>query len=296
MTLEATTLDLFPALWQNAVCPNGGLSREEEELWFARLYLARRFAREAPDSIWTDRLRFIRDFICRANMGLALSVVKKYVWNKRNHLHDEFKSAALAALLNAIDHFDSSKGNKLSTYAMRCIHHSVCRLHHSESRRQKGRVNEKFAATHADPKSGLDGERAENIEAVRRALETADLDANERLVIEYRYLSAEPKLTLLTVGRRLKLSQERVRQIEAQAMKKIKAEIENPGQVAQDEADAIRAAEKAIAVANVDDLERVILTMHFIGGLGAKAIGQRLNIPQSRAWEILNRAREKVKR
>jgi RNA polymerase sigma-32 factor len=51
------------------------------------------------------------------------------------------------------------------------------------------------------------------------------LDERERHVIQYRILAEEP-LTLREIGKHLRISRERVRQIEAQALKKLKREID----------------------------------------------------------------------
>jgi RNA polymerase sigma-32 factor len=51
------------------------------------------------------------------------------------------------------------------------------------------------------------------------------LDERERHVIQYRILAEEP-LTLREIGKHLHISRERVRQIEAQALKKLKREID----------------------------------------------------------------------
>jgi RNA polymerase sigma-32 factor len=51
------------------------------------------------------------------------------------------------------------------------------------------------------------------------------LDERERHVIQYRILAEEP-LTLREIGQHLRISRERVRQIEAQALKKLKREID----------------------------------------------------------------------
>jgi RNA polymerase sigma-32 factor len=69
--------------------------------------------------------------------------------------------------------------------------------------------------------------RAQEEEEVRKGLEIAlkSLKERERFVIENRILNDNP-LTLEELGKKLKLSRERVRQIENSALKKIKTVLE----------------------------------------------------------------------
>ena len=75
---------------------------------------------------------------------------------------------------------------------------------------------------------------AEEIDAHRRAgrlrLAMTRLSERERLIIEARRLREDEPVTLEAVGRRLGISKERVRQIEARALDKLKATLESdPG-------------------------------------------------------------------
>ncbi|WP_019961141.1 RNA polymerase factor sigma-32 [Woodsholea maritima] len=66
----------------------------------------------------------------------------------------------------------------------------------------------------------IDGKRRRDW--MERALST--LKDRERFIIERRHMTSEP-LTLCAIGEQLAISKERVRQIEAQALKKLKAEL-----------------------------------------------------------------------
>jgi len=70
-----------------------------------------------------------------------------------------------------------------------------------------------------DPGDELDRDTVERI--MREVL--VDLEPRERTVIEYRFgLGDEPAQTLQVIGERLGLSRERVRQIEAKALERLR--------------------------------------------------------------------------
>ena len=85
----------------------------------------------------------------------------------------------------------------------------------------KGRVADLVADPSGDPGGAVGAlfrERAELVSVLD------DLAENERLVLRRRFgLEGEPPETLETIGRRLGLTRERVRQIEAAGLRKLRA-------------------------------------------------------------------------
>lgn len=76
------------------------------------------------------------------------------------------------------------------------------------------------AASRSPEEAAIDAELADEVE---RAM--APLNAREREVLRLRYgLGLDRELTLEEIGRRLSVTHERVRQIEAKAMAKLRAQ------------------------------------------------------------------------
>ena len=141
----------------------------------------------------------------------------------------ELVSEGNMALLRTLEKFDVARGFKFSTYACRAILKSFSRL-----ASRTGTYRQHFPAEY-DP----DMERSDEIERrhidqhelavedLQRVLEDnlASLTAVERTVIGARYAmgSYERVQTLQEVGRLVGLSKERVRQVQLDALAKLRA-------------------------------------------------------------------------
>ena len=136
------------------------------------------------------------------------------------------------AVLRSVEKFDVSRGFKFSTYACRSILACFHRLA-AKAQRFHQRFNVEF-----DPKLERsdfaerrhERQRSDSIDAIRDILgcNRAGLTAVERRVILERFpvLSERKRRTLSQVGQTVGLSNERVRQIEKDSLRKIRAAFE----------------------------------------------------------------------
>ena len=147
------------------------------------------------------------------------------------------------SLIRAVEKFDFARGNKFSTYASWAIMKNFARTIPDEFKhrdRFRTSQDELFAATQehrGDPvwsKNGQQNQREAQIERILRRL-----DEREQKIIISRFgldHAQEPQ-TLKEVGAALGVTKERIRQIEARALSKLR-------QAAQEEKIAARYAVK----------------------------------------------------
>lgn len=67
--------------------------------------------------------RAARDILIERNLRLVAHLVKKYSQNEREA--EDFISIGTVGLIKAVDTFRSGKGNRLSTYAAKCIEKAI---------------------------------------------------------------------------------------------------------------------------------------------------------------------------
>jgi len=168
----------------------------------------------------------IKNKIVQSNLRLVVSIAKKHV--KASEDFFQLVSDGNMSLIRAAEKFDYTRGNKFSTYASWAIMKNFARTIPGEFR-QKDRFRptseEMFLAT-ADERTDrllLETEQAIRAEQVNSILETLD-DREQRIIIsrfglDYRQ---EPQ-TLKQVGEELGVTKERIRQIEARALSKLRA-------------------------------------------------------------------------
>ena len=163
--------------------------------------------------------------ITRCNLRLVVSIAKKRVTPDQNFF--ELVSDGNVSLLRAIEKFDYARGNKFSTYASWAIMKNYARTIPGEYRqRDRFRTShdELFDATQekrANPtlEEALQKDRLTKIQRVLKRL-----DDRERQIIVGRFgldHSQEPR-TLKQVGAELGVTKERIRQIEARALSKLR--------------------------------------------------------------------------
>jgi RNA polymerase sigma factor (sigma-70 family) len=166
----------------------------------------------------------VKDELISANMRLVASIVKRHVGPDGNFF--ELLSDGNLSLMRAVEKFDYSRGNKFSTYAswaiMKNFARSIPEERHRRDRYMTG-VEEMFdlaADNRSDEQELLaSAERAHH--QVNRLL--GRLDERERRIIQLRAgLDAERGLTLEQVGKELGITKERVRQLEARTMSKLR--------------------------------------------------------------------------
>jgi len=163
--------------------------------------------------------------IIRANLRLVVSIAKRHVGPTQNFF--ELVSDGNMSLMRAVEKFDYSRGNKFSTYASWAIMKNFARTIPDEHRRQ-----DRFRTSHAEMFSTTEDERSdqfeqETVQAQREAqvgkiLERLDEREQKIIIRRFGLRRGEEPLTLKQVGMELGVTKERVRQIEARALSKLR--------------------------------------------------------------------------
>jgi RNA polymerase primary sigma factor len=224
------------------------LNKDQERLIFlqfnyARYRLATLLEEVAVDDItldealeilkWNRLARHLRDRIAEFNLALVLAMIRRV--RSADLDFNDLMSEGNMALLRAIDKFNISKGFKFSTYACRAILKSFSRLG-TKSSRYKDLFPVTFdpaleRSNHAEEEARTHEEQC--ADEVKRivAENRADLSEVEVAVIRHRFAldtsdEATP-MTLEQVGRVVGFTKERVRQIQNQALEKIRITLES---------------------------------------------------------------------
>ena len=211
------------------------LTAEEE------VALAQRIEAGGPDGAEAKQ-RFIQ-----SNLRLVVSIAKRYR-RARMPLLDLVQEGNLG-LIRAVEKFDHRKGFKFSTYATWWIRQAVTRAIADKGRAIRVPVHRAADADLLAPEPVSlsapvgDGDAARELgdlledldaivpfDAAAASLERLELRAmlggltdREQTVLSLRFgLAGDPPLTLEEVGREFRLTRERIRQIEAKAMSKLR--------------------------------------------------------------------------
>ncbi len=216
------------------------LTREEEGYWFRKMNylkfkasaLQKEIDLQKPKSKDLDQLENlireatkVKNFLIRSNLRLVVSIAKRHMKPSVNFF--EMVSDGNMSLMRAIEKFDYTKGNKFSTYATWAIMKNYARSIPTENR-----VLDRFRTGNEEVFSFSEDQRGSQFkdevinsrqhEVIMSILE--NLDDRERRIILHRYgleKGSEPE-TLEQVGGRFGVTKERIRQIEARAMQKIR--------------------------------------------------------------------------
>ncbi len=184
---------------------------------------------------WDELAQEVRTDIVRANTSLVLAMARR---SKNNGVElGELVSEGNLALLRCVDKFDAARGFKFSTYACRAILASFSRAGAKAARHRAQFPTAFEPAMERSDYLETKRERVEHecVDELKRILfeNSADLSHVERKVLAARFsleqLGAKVgprRKTLDQVGDLLGVSKERVRQIQNQAMIKIRAVLE----------------------------------------------------------------------
>lgn len=170
----------------------------------------------------------VKNQITQANLRLVVSIAKRHL----SPAHDLFEliSDGNVSLMRAIDKFDFTRGFKFSTYAswaiMKNFARSVPEQRTQRDRYQTGR--EELLDNLADAAFDVESSEADAGPVIRNALDhmLSTLEEREQHILRLRYGledgQREPQ-TLEQIGMRMGVSKERVRQLEARALAKLRA-------------------------------------------------------------------------
>jgi len=238
------------------------LTREQETHLFRKMnYLKCKACalRESLDPLhpkWAvmDRIEALHDEaettqneIIQANLRLVVSIAKKHVTSEQGLF--ELVSDGNISLIKAVQKFDFARGNRFSTYASWAIMKNFARTIPNELRQlerwrphgddlfdhtKDGRINNPEAL-----------ERAQTAKEMSVARLLAWLDEREQAIIRARFglnPGHEP-MTLREVGEGLGITKERIRQVQARALKRLRKAANEEGIT----------LERILDVAGIDD-------------------------------------------
>ncbi|MHC4905908.1 MAG: sigma-70 family RNA polymerase sigma factor, partial [Planctomycetota bacterium] len=169
----------------------------------------------------------VNKIIIEANMPLVVSIAGKHL--TAGTQMNELVSEGSVALMAAVEKFDYTRGYRFSTYASWAIAKAFARLIPAEAKRP----DRAGGADFANLPINLRLEQLPDVAAVEQAqrdLQTIiknNLDRREQYIILNHYaldpavIKKKPK-TLKQIGEDLDLSKERIRQIELQALHKLR--------------------------------------------------------------------------
>lgn len=96
------------------------LTREEENFWLNKL---------------ADGCKEAKDVLVEHNLRLVAHIIKKYSQPDRDM--DDLLSIGTIGLIKAINTYNESKGNRLVTYASKCIDNEILMYLRSEKKKQR---------------------------------------------------------------------------------------------------------------------------------------------------------------
>ncbi|MBL8821149.1 MAG: sigma-70 family RNA polymerase sigma factor [Planctomycetia bacterium] len=215
------------------------LSKEQEQHLFRKMNFLKHQASQLQKSIDPDKARAsdmdrleellkqaqkVKDQLINANMRLVASIAKKHARPTDNFY--ELLSDGNLSLIKAVEKFDYSRGNKFSTYASWAIMKNYARsLPDEKTKRDRFLTgsDEIFDGV-ADNRTDEQREMITAESKKRQVHELLDrLDDRERRIMQLRYgINGERGMTLEQVGQREGITKERVRQIEARGLLKLK--------------------------------------------------------------------------
>lgn len=241
-----TETSLFES-WPGPAAGGGRLAPDQETLLFKQLHycgyklsklytsagrshtpgLKRTYAK------WVHRYHRVRTRLTEGNLGLVYDLLGRSRFVSLDR--DEMCSEGMMALLRAADTFDPWRGYRFSTYACNAILRAFSRAAMQDSKRRSkiaGSYDVVFEKSDV-PEVRRTDQRALFAERLQRILrlDNAALTEIEKTVLARRFPLEEGRVrqTLEDIGKQMRVSKERVRQIQLSAIAKLRRAITNDG-------------------------------------------------------------------
>ncbi len=190
-------------------------------------------------SLMQEGNKAAKDILIERNMRLVAHVVKRYAKDEKDM--EDMISVGTIGLIKAVNTFNPGKGNKLATYAARCIENEILMLYRSEKKKSKEvSLNEPIGTDkegntinlidvieekNADVFNKV--ENSDNIEKLKIYIEKY-LSDRERDIIKKRYgLDGKSPMTQKEIGIIYDISRSYVSRIEKKALDKLKKAFDN---------------------------------------------------------------------
>jgi len=168
----------------------------------------------------------VKNRILQANLRLVVSIARRHVGRSPHFF--EIVSDGNLALMRAVEKFDYAKGYKFSTYASWAIMRNYARTIPEEMYQSTRQVTGSEEILAVAPAREEDT-RESVIEAARHLIQKGLdlLTARERSVLVWHYGLEKNKspMTLEQIGKVFGVTKERIRQIERNALKKLRTEL-----------------------------------------------------------------------
>lgn len=176
-----------------------------------------------------------RNILIERNLRLVAHIAKKY--QSPDESMEDLISIGTIGLMKAIATFDAGKGNRLATYAARCIENELLMMLRAKKKvsREVSLYDPIGTDTEGNEISLLDIVESEQVDVVEQMVQSAHLQRlgellrtcltpREREIIFMRYgLLSDREMTQREVGIALGISRSYVSRIEKKALKKLKA-------------------------------------------------------------------------
>lgn len=176
---------------------------------------------------WLTRAETVKKIIIEANMPLVISIAGKHL--SAGVQMSELVSEGSISLMAAVEKFDYTRGYRFSTYASWAIVKDFARMIPAESKRpdRAGGMNIANLPVNLRLEQLPDIAAVEQAQRNLRMIIENNLDEREQYIILNHYaldpgVIKKKPMTLKQIGDQLGLTKERIRQIELQALQKLR--------------------------------------------------------------------------